>query len=172
MRTFWLALILLLEVPAWAQVPSEGREGDFGGNMFIIADLDDFWTTWDKPENPTVNTTSKVTHSRPVYAIVVFHDCKAGPDGKCKVTVRFDMTGPDGKPYDEPHGGTAWNNPPAPDHNLLASVASMGFRLEPQDKFGRYEIKATLTDEVADRSVILREIVTAEAESGESSPTT
>jgi len=167
MRRFWLGLFLLASVPASGQTPdpSEGRDADFGAKLLIIDDLNGFWTEWEKPDNPSVTTTSKITRAHPVYAIIVFHDCQAGADGKCKVTVRFGMTGPDGKPYGaEPHDGLAWAGAPAPNHNIQASNASLGFILEPQDKLGRYEIWATLKDEVSGRSVTLREDVMAEAE--------
>jgi len=166
MRRTWLGLLCLLSTPVLAQTtdPSEASNGDFGAKLLTTDDPDGFWREWNQPENPTVSTTSRVTQARPVYAIIVFHDCRAGADGKCKVTAHFDITDPDGKPYDEPRSATAWSEAPAPNHNLQASLASIGFRLEPQDKLGRYEIKATLTDEVAGRRLTLRQSVSAEAE--------
>jgi len=169
-----LGFLLLLSAPAFAQTsdPSEGRNGDFGGKLLVTTDLNRFWTEWNKPDNPTIETTSRVTQSQPVYSIVLFHDCKAGPDGNCKVLVRFTMTAPDGKPYDEPHENVAWTAAPPPNHNIQASRASMGFILEAQDKLGRYEIEAKVTDEISGRSITLRQYVTAEAESAGAAPTT
>jgi hypothetical protein len=174
MRSFLLGLFLLVSVPAAAQTsdPSEGSNGAFGAKLMIIDDPKAFWDAWNQPENPTINTTSRITQSRPVYGMIILHDCKAGSDGKCKVTARFDMTGPDGKPYDEPHSATAWNQAPAENHLLQASPASIGFRLEPQDKLGRYEIRVTLTDEIARKSVTLRQFVTAEDDAERGDPST
>jgi hypothetical protein len=173
MHKIGLGFLLLCSFPAWAQAsdPSEGRNGDFGGKLLITADPEGFWTEWQKPENPTVATTSKVTLAHPVYAMIVFHDCAAAANGKCSVTARFEIRRPDGKLYDEPATAPAWSEAPAPSHNLLASLASIGFRLEPQDPLGRYQITVRLRDNVAGKSIILREQVTAEAEGAAPLPT-
>ena len=60
--------------------------------------------------------------------------------------------------------GKAWSGPPAPGSNLLASTSSIGFQLERQDKLGRYQMKAVLTDNVAHKSVAVSDYVIAEPE--------
>jgi hypothetical protein len=172
MRKFWMVLALLLSMPAWAQEPdlSEGQNGDFGGKIFATTDPEGFWTQWAKPENPTVTTTSRVAQGRPVYVMIVFHDCAAAADGKCNVTAHFEIRRPDGKLYDDPKDGPAWTDKPAPGHNLLASLASMGFRLEAHDPLGRYQVTVTLTDQISHRAITMQEYITAVAE--DSPPTT
>jgi hypothetical protein len=140
---------------------SEAQNGDFGAKLLVTPDPDEFWREWEKPDTPHVTTTSRISRAQPVTAMIIFHDCRPGTDGHCNLTVRFEMAGPDGHPYDTAHDAIAWHGPPPPNHNLQASAASMGFRLEPTDRLGRYAIFATLTDTVAGKSVRLVEFVTA-----------
>ena len=172
LRIFGLAAGFLASV-ALAQTPdaSEATNGDFGAKLLVTDDLQGFWTAWDQPDNPHVMTTSQITRKKPVYAVIVFHDCKAGADGKCDLSVKFEMTGPDGRPYGDSHEGVAWNGSPAPNHNLQASPASMGFILDPQDRLGRYTIIVTLTDKIAGKSLHLNDVVTAVDEPTAQSPT-
>ena len=171
-RWLWILIAALLATNAVAAPadPSEAQNGDFGGKLLLTNDPEGFWREWEKPEPPTVTTTLRVTQARPVHAMVVFHDCKAGSNGKCDVVVRFEIRRPDGALYDESKTAPAWNSAPAPGHNLLASMGSLGFRLEPEDPLGRYQIFATVTDQVANRSITLIQNVTAEAESTQPQP--
>lgn len=171
----WLGLAIAAMLATGAQAQSgadrsEARDGEFGGKMLITDDPEGFWREWEQPDTPTVTTTSRVTLSRPAHAVIVFHDCTAGSNGKCDVVVRFEIRKPDGKLYDKPLDGKAWSEAPAPGHNLLASLATFGFQLEPQDPLGRYQISATLTDRVAGKSISLSQEVIAEKDSSEAVP--
>src|SRR3982751_4105175 len=174
MRGIWFGLLYLLSTPALAQTadPSEARNGDFGAKLLITDDLQGFWTAWDRPENPEVTTTSRITRAKPVFAIVIFHDCKPAADGKCDLSLKFEMRGPDGRPYGEPHGSSPWKGPLPPNHNIQALPATMGFILEQQDKLGGYSIMATLTDNVAGKSVRVSDVVTAVDDASAARPTT
>ena len=167
LRWLWIPIAALLATNALAAPadPSETHNGEFGGKLLLTDDPEGFWREWEQPDPPTVTTTSRITQARPVHAMVVFHDCVAGSTGKCDVVVHFEIRRPDGALYDESKTAPAWSEAPAPGHNLLASLGSLGFRLEPQDPLGRYKIIATLTDQVAKRSITLIQDVTAEAES-------
>ena len=52
----------------------------------------------------------------------------------------------------------------------MPSEAALGFKLDPLDKLGRYQIVATLTDQVAGKKLILRETLTAVEDVSPSSP--
>ena len=153
----------LIATASFAQTsdPSAAQDGDFGAKLLVSDDPESFWAQWAQPGVPQISTTDQIALGRPVEAIILFHDCAPAPDGNCNVTVHFEITGPDGQPYDKPHNAVAWEHPPAPGHHLLASEASFGFRLEPKDKLGRYLFNATLTDKVSGKSLSLREMVTA-----------
>jgi hypothetical protein len=144
---------------ASAQAPdlSEARDGDFGAKLMITDDPAQFWADWVKPDAPHVSTTNHVARSQVVETIIVFHDCTAGLDGNCNVVVRYEMIGPDGRAYSAPREGIAWKRPPAPGHNLLPAEVTMGFRLDPWDKLGRYVIIATLTDKLSGKVLRLRD---------------
>ena len=161
----WILGMALLASPSLAQSDSsQARNGDFGGILLITADPEGFWKAWEQPGTPNIQTTTTVTLSKPVYGMVVFHGCKAAADGNCNVAARFLITAPDGSNYADPKGGDAWKGAPAPGQNLLASASGIGFRLEPQDKLGRYKITAILTDNVAKKSITMFDYVTAEME--------
>ena len=141
--------------------PSRAAKGPFAAMMIVTPDADAFVAEWLKPENPTVATTGRIARDRPIHAMLVIAGCKAGPDGNCRVGVEFRMMRPDGAPYGEVRRAPALTGPPAPERNLQLSQASLGFILDPPDPLGRYTIVATLTDEVAGRSLTVRQVVEA-----------
>jgi hypothetical protein len=141
--------------------PSEAANGDFRGKMLIVADVEKFWAVWEKPEPPSIDTASEIRRGGKVTAMVVFAVCKPAADGKCNVSASFSTIGLNGKAYGEAASGKAWTEAPAPDRNLLASLAAMTFELEATDKLGPYRIIATMTDEVAGKSFTVSDTVTA-----------
>lgn len=159
-----IALIAaLLAVPATSPIghSSEGSTGQLKAKLLIVDDVDAFWKAWEGPTPPHIATTSTVTLKRPVYAMIVFGGCAPAADGNCNLSVTYRIVAPNGSQYDEPVSGEAWKGPPAPVPNLQASLASIGFRLEPQDALGDYVIQAELTDGVAISKLTISEIVTA-----------
>jgi len=143
---------------------SESTNGGFGAKLLIVSDTDAFWKEWEQPDTPHITTTSEISVSAPVFAMIVFHGCSPGGDGKCNVGVTFAITSPDGSVYDKPVTADAWGDVPPPGMNLQASLASMGFQLEPTDKLGTYLISATLVDRIAGKSVTMFEEVEAVAD--------
>ncbi|MDQ3077607.1 MAG: hypothetical protein M3Q83_02060 [Pseudomonadota bacterium] len=142
---------------------SEASSGRLRAKILVTPDIDEFWKAWEGPTPPNIVTTGMVTQAKPVHAIILFGGCTPGADGLCKLSVTFTITAPDGSPYGKPVSGQAWSGPAGGD-NLLASSASFGFRLEPKDKLGHYQMKATLTDEIARISVAMREGVVAKTD--------
>lgn len=126
-----------------------GNEGHLRRAMFVTPDAEAFWKEWEKPETPHVVTTGRIARDKPVFAMLLFTGCRAGPDGNCRLTAKFRMKDPQGADYGEPSGGLAYSGPPAPGSNLKLSDATLGFRLDPPDPLGTYTIIATLTDEIA-----------------------
>jgi hypothetical protein len=167
-------VLALAAAGAAAQEPdtSQVQVGDFGAKLLVTDDLQGFWTAWDRPENPEVTTTSRITRAKPIFAIVIFHDCKPAADGNCDLSLKFEMRGPDGRPYGEPHDSSPWKGPRPPNHNIQALPSTMGFILEQQDKLGGYSIMATLTDNVAGKSVRVSDVVTAVDDASAARPTT
>jgi len=156
-----LAAIAASAASAQALDQSEARDGDFGAKLLITNDPEDFWRQWMRPETPNLRTTDRITRGQVVETVIVFHDCVPAADGNCNVTVHFDMIRPDGKPYQKPLDGQAWVHPPAPNHNLMPSEGALGFKLDPPDLLGDYQIIATLTDRVSGKTLKLRETVRA-----------
>ena len=163
-----LPALVMMSVPA-GQVPardsSVDQQGDFLAKILVVSDLDAFWSVWEKPDLPTVETTSEVSIGQRVSAIVVFAGCKAAADGKCNVSISYSMIDQDGAPYGSASTapGKAWSGAPAPGHNLLASLSAMTFELEHKDKLGTYRIIAKLTDEVAHKTLTVSQAVTAKS---------
>lgn len=159
------SMLLLAAAQSGDWTPDQSANGnDFGGKMLVVDDPAAFWKAWEGPTPPHIDTTSIITRSRPVQAMLVFYGCRAGRDGNCNVKVIFSIARPDGKPYGESMSGMAWRGPPAPGRNLVASEAAIGFELEVEDALGPYVIKATLTDEISGKSVNLSETVDAKAD--------
>ena len=156
-------LAMAAQAPTPTIDPSEGANGDLRGKMMIVPDVDAFWTVWEKPEPPRIDTADTIRPGGKVTAMLVFAICKAAADGKCNVSIHFSMIGPDGVAYGTAASGKAWTEAPAPGHNLLASLSAMTFELEPKDKLGTYRMIAKLTDEVAGKTLTVSQTVTAVA---------
>ncbi|WP_310468247.1 hypothetical protein [Sphingomonas sp.] len=144
---------------------SEASNGRLRAKLLVVPDIDAFWKAWEVSTPPQIVTTDTITHAKPVHAVIVFSGCTPGGDGQCKLSVTFAVTAPDGRPYDKETTAAAWEGPAGGDH-LLASSASFGFHLETTDQLGRYQMKATLTDEISRTSLTIRKAVVAVAASG------
>ena len=162
---FIAALAALSQPTAYSQIgatgeQSEATNGKFSVKMLVTDDLDGFWKAWEGPTPPNISTTSRITRVKPVFAMLVFAGCASGTDGKCKVSVTYSITAPDGSAYGDAIDAEAWSGPSA-GQNLIAALSSFGFRLEPQDKLGAYRVTAKMTDEIAHESLTVNETVTA-----------
>jgi hypothetical protein len=141
--------------------PSRAAKGGFAAMMLVTPDAEAFFAEWQKPEPPSIATTERITRDRPIFAILLVAGCRAGPDGNCRVSAEFRMKRPDGAPYGEVHRGIALDGPPAPGRNLQLARGTLGFKLDPPDPLGRYTITATVTDEIAGKSLTVEEQVQA-----------
>jgi hypothetical protein len=122
--------------------------GDFGAIMVFTDDPQKFLEEWSKPPEavPQISSVESARRGDTVVAFVFFSGCKANK-GNCDCEVDFKLLRPDGSVYAEHSGVELWKGKPAPPGgNLQLSVANLGFRVEPQDPLGKYNLKAIVHD--------------------------
>jgi hypothetical protein len=158
MRSLVLASLLLLTAPAAAQAPAAG----FRALMLVTPDPAALRRAWHGPQQPPrLNVTTRARRGVPVEAMIVLSGCRAGADGKCRVTAEFSVLRPDGSLYRRPVRGTVWGKAPAAPGRMMLGDGSAGFRLEAGEPTGTYRLVVKVTDEVAGVSAQAEQAVAA-----------
>ena len=154
---------LLVAAPAGGQGAAgpSAQQGGFGAMLVMTADPAALRRAWASPQ-PRVNATAKASRGKPVFAMVIFSGCRAAADGKCRVTGRFSVTRPDGRPYQAPTTVKLWSGAPAAPRKMLLAQGSVGLKLEPKDPLGPYRVRALVTDHVAGITLPVEQAVTAQ----------
>lgn len=168
--TLLAALVPFAAYSAWidatgkALPDSESRRsaGDFGVQIVLAADEDQFRQTWNSSRTPpTLNTTNTVRIGASVSALLVFHGCSPNAAGVCDVLAEFVLEDTHGKRMPA-GGGPVWSDKPLPQRLLQLGQASMTVGFDKTDPVGNYKITATVKDRVSGRalSVVSRLTVT------------
>jgi hypothetical protein len=146
---------------AHAAAPSRALANGFGAMMLITPDAAQFRKAWFGPPPPKLNATTRAYRGKPVHAMIVFSGCRAGPDGNCRVTARFNVTAPNGRPYGKPIPAILWRKAPAPAQKMQLGEGNLAIRIEPGEPLGVYRLGAVVTDEIAGTSLTIEQSVTA-----------
>ncbi len=154
-------LVAMLAFQSWAQsaepkAPGEDEtwikaEGSFGVQLLLVDNPDEFQKRWLKPGRG-VNVTSidKVARNKPVGVFIIFAGAKPKPDGQADVVADIVITKPNGDPYAEEKGLEVWQKKPAPRGKAIQLGADLVIlEIEDADLSGKYEIRATVRDRVA-----------------------
>jgi len=131
--------------------------GDFAAMMVFTDEPQKFLEEWSKPPEavPQISSVESAHRGDTVVAFVFFSGCKANK-GNCDCEVDFRLLRPDGSVYAEHSGVELWKRkPPPPGGNLQLSVANLGFRVEPLDPLGKYNLKASVHDRNAKLDLLL-----------------
>lgn len=136
--------------------------GDFGIQIVLTANEDQFRQTWSSSKTPpTLSTTNTVRLGDTVSALLIFHGCAPNVSGVCDVVSEFILEGPDGSKMPA-GGGPVWFGKPMRQRMLQLGQASMSVGFGKTDPLGDYKITANVTDKVSGRvlSVVARLKVT------------
>ncbi|MDH7975028.1 hypothetical protein QH494_22830 [Sphingomonas sp. AR_OL41] len=130
--------------------PDQATQGDFGTLQISTTDPEQLHKDWAQPtEGVRIATQDQATRNQPIFSFIVFRACKAGADGNCHVSVRFETLDPRGKPYDAGGEAPIWDLPPPPSGRLQLSEGGLGLRIEDGEALGQYRVIARTTDHVA-----------------------
>lgn len=161
----WCAVIPLLCAGSWTQdgkpVPDSSWariDGDLAVQLVLTDKPDDLFAAWVKP-GPAVllKETAKVVRGKPIVGVVFFSGCAPNPAGTCEATLRFMISGPDGKPYGNPRNGELWlGKAPPPKGQMRMGVSNIGAIIEPKDSLGAYTVVAEVLDKVSNKIVVLK----------------
>lgn len=127
--------------------------GDFGVQIVLTADEDQFRQTWNSSKTPpNLSTTNTVRLGSTVSALLIFHGCSPNAVGLCNVASEFILEAPDGTKT--PAGdGPVWTGKPMQQRLLQLGQASLTVGLNQTDPIGNYKITANIKDKVAGRSL-------------------
>jgi len=141
--------------------------GDFGAQLVLIGDEDEFFKRWETPSKDVhINTTFQITRGESLIAPVIFSGCSTNEDGKCNVVMDYSVTKPDGTSYAELKDVEVWIDKPAPPEGILElSVGHIKIVIEPDDLLGTYSVAAKITDKVLKSSLGLTQKFTVKESS-------
>ena len=127
------------------------------GLFLKVALLDDpkaFLAEWKNPSRsqpPAVRTRTTFHRGEIIFPAVLFSTNALTPDGKANITYTLLFRRPDGSIYENPKDLTVVDGPPPKGIGL--AKASAGLKIEDNDPFGEYVLKATITDKIKDVTV-------------------
>ena len=131
--------------------------GDFGAQLVLIGDENEFLKRWKTPSKDVqIKTVSQLARGESLIAPVIFSGCGTNEDGKCNVVMDYSVVKPDGTSYAELQDVEVWVNKPAPPEGILElSAGYIKIVIEPDDLFGTYSVSARVTDTVLNSSLEL-----------------
>ena len=134
----------------WPTLPNAAKSGSFAVVQIATANVDQFMAEWRKPTpGVKIHGTTQAHRGRPLATFIAFRGCRAGPAGKCNVTVTFSLRGPSGK-IDNYPPMDVWAHQPKPAPQMIhISRQSLGMTFNASDPLGVYTLKAAVTDHVA-----------------------
>jgi hypothetical protein len=149
-----LAPSLAIETPPPAKKLTDGQ---FEVLVMAVPDLDKFDQEWAVPsEGANLTTTSRLVRNNPTFVVVLFGGCTKNVQGNCRIDVRHELNGPDGRPYDG-LDGTKTNPvaeiPIARTDAFFLAPQLLGVRIETGEALGPYKLRVRVSDLVADRHV-------------------
>lgn len=121
-------------------------------------------TAWNRPGDwVSITTTNQIARNKPIVTFIVFRGCKAGPTGACNVTAEFEVFDPAGKVYAKQQADIWVGRPPPPAKAIELSEGGMGLVIEDKDPLGVYRVSATITDNVAGKTLRTESTIEATA---------
>lgn len=136
------------------QTLSMRSDGNLGVQLVLTPDEKRFRHTWSTATAaPQLRSTDSLRRGEQISALVLFHGCAAGRNGKCDGDVKFTLIDPTGK--NVPAGeGPLWSLPPQLGRILLSDTSlTVGF--DGEDKLGTYKVQANVTDKVSGKKLEL-----------------
>ena len=160
-----LTTLMLATTPPVALPSESGQNADFAVIQLAVPDVDGLIKQWAVPgAGVEITTTNRLVRDKATFTAIVFKGCMTDPKGDCHVTARYQITDPDGQPYE----GKA-NDPPRPVYdgkpvaapNLQLGGAFFGLRIEHGEALGAYLVRIETTDVVSHRTIITQSVLTA-----------
>jgi len=125
----------------------------FGVMQVAASDAAAFIAAW-KIGNGAKNETTRTIADKPLFTLLIFRGCKAGPDGKCDIVADFVINRPDGTVNEDNKGVVVWDKAaPADPKKPTIGDGALGYGVDSEGPFGDYRVVATVTDKVAGVSV-------------------
>ena len=109
----------------------------------------------ERPARPVLLETDSVVPEQIFGVYVVFSGCSEGADGNCDTTVVYEIVLPDGTVAVRQDSLPVWQRPaPAPDMPQLSEGVWVT-SADAADPAGAHVIRATVTDHVAGKTIVL-----------------
>ena len=161
----WCAVIPILCAGSWNRdgkpMPDSAwakSDGEFGVQLVLTDKPDELFAAWEKPGPALLlNETARITRGKPIVGVLFFSGCAPDARGLCEATLRYTISGPDGKAYGKPQNGELWiGKPPPPKGQMQLSIGNIGALIEPKDSLGTYTVVAEVLDKVSKKIMVLK----------------
>jgi len=160
-----LALIAAAGTAPSTAIGEEGRTDGFYVVQLAVPDIDGLEHEWAVPTvGVDVTGTSKLVRNKATFTTVSFAGCTRDKAGNCRITVAYQIFAPDGSYYEGKKSSDrlkAFEGPVSDPSQMYLGGAYMGLRIEPGEALGDYRVRATTTDEIANKSVVTERVLTA-----------
>ncbi len=122
----------------------------FGAQMLSV-DEKAFLRSWNTPsESVGVTIVDKVHRGTEVIFPIIFAGCKKDMNGTCKLTGLYRVLKPDMSPYgNAPKDMTMFEGKPEAGYKLNLASNYIKIIFDPDDKAGKYTVRAKVTDSIA-----------------------
>lgn len=136
--------------------PSMKASGDFAVQLVLTPDEKAFREAWNAATNepPRLVTTDKASVGATLGGMLIFTGCAPGPARNCDVTAEFTLQQPNGTRIPAGRGPVWLAQAPQPRIFLLGQV-NVAIAMNKEDPPGTYQLQATVTDNVAKRTLQL-----------------
>jgi hypothetical protein len=119
------------------------------------------WKTASAPGLP-IATAETIARGVPIVAFIFFAGCEPDENGFCNASADFTILKPDGSVYDRFSDRELWKQKPAPPQGTLRlSAEYVGVILDREDPLGTYEIRVSVHDLNAGKTIDLSQAFTA-----------
>jgi hypothetical protein len=144
----------------WPASARSAQAGEFAVVQVATTRPDALMAEWrNRTPGARLKGDRKVRPEQPITSFIVFRGCRANAEGRCSVTVDYDLRDPAGHPTALTRA-SVWDAPPPEGRMLQISGdgVTLGFgRSKPP---GDYRLRAQVTDHVAGVTLTTEDVIT------------
>ncbi len=145
--------------PASISVADNAKTKDgFSAQLWLTSDSEVFFKAMQHPETPVLPSTNRAVRGESIETTVLFQNPKSDKGGSIYVTCDFVVLKPDGSIYGEAPGMIGEIGPTEfPPEAIQLGDGRLEIIIEPEDPDGKYWVHATVTDQIRNVSLELKE---------------
>jgi len=125
------------------------KSKDGFGVQLLSVDEKNFFKVWNTPSDTVdIDVIDTIHKNTELIFPILFGGCKTNEKNKCLLRSDFLILAPDGSVYTDVKNILIFNGKPQPNHALNVSNEYIKIIIEKKDLFGKYKVKAHVTDTI------------------------